>query len=86
MRDRNKEGDRPPLNKAIRWARGLSDEDIVMVLSAELMKASATYPKDTTVPLQYELVHEIKFRFENFERVPKSDERYHDDDELGSED
>lgn len=69
-----------PLPKSIRWARSLSDRDIVTILNAALFKAGARHPKDH-VELQYELVHEIKHRFAAFERVPKKGYEDEDDDD-----
>lgn len=76
-----------PLNKAIKWARSLSDREIATILGSALMGAGAKHPKDTHVSLQYELIHEIKFRFERFERVPRHrDDHDYEEDDAGSED
>ena len=73
-----------PLSKAIRFARSLSDRDIVVILNAALFKAGSRHPKDH-VELQYELVHEIKHRFQAFERVPKKAYDEEDDDDYDME-
>jgi hypothetical protein len=70
-----------PLPKSIRWARSLSDRDLVLILNAALFKAGTRSPKEH-VELQYELVHEIKHRFAAFERVPKKSNYEEDDDDY----
>lgn len=70
MEQRDREN-KKPLTKAIKWARSLTDHEIATILGAELMRAGAVKPKDPYIQIQYELAHEMKFRFEYFDRIPQ---------------
>ncbi len=85
MYEDNRRSDRP-LSKQIRWARSLNDHQIAVILGAELMKSRAGQSRESTVSLMYELVHEMKYRFERFDRIPKQGHDGHDDDEDGLSD
>ena len=72
-----------PTQTRIKWARGLSNDDICDFLQGKLLESRAD--RNTTVPLLNELVHEIKHRLSvsNYDFRRSQD---YDDDPDGEED
>lgn len=57
-----------PKTNGIKFARGLSSRELVMILQHELLRARSTIP-ESQVHLPTELVHDIKFRLEYYARA-----------------
>lgn len=73
-----------PTQTRIKWARGLSNDDICDYLQGKLLESRAD--RNTTVPLLNELVHEIKHRLSvsNYDSRKYRDE--YEDEPDGEED
>lgn len=94
LKPRAKRAGATPVQKRISWSQGLRNNDIINILQCKLMEARAPSPQRTEVDLLPELVHEIKHRLTEYDRMmgdlPKATKRksYDDfgDDEEDGED
>lgn len=72
-----------PVQKRISWSQGLKNNDIINILQCKLMEARAPHPQLTEVELLPELVHEIKHRLTEYDRMmgdlPKAKRKSYDD-------
>ncbi len=73
-----------PTQTRIKWARGLSNDDICDFLQGKLLEARAE--RTSQVPLLNELVHEIKHRLSVTNYDHRKARRIYDDGPDGEED
>jgi hypothetical protein len=75
--DRPRKPERTTVN--IRFARGLSYDQLNTILQLELLRARSQSPPAKEVSLPTELIHDIKYRLryysENCGEVPRTDDR-----------
>lgn len=78
-----------PIQKRISWSQGLKNNDIINILQCKLMEARAPSPQRTEVDLLPELVHEIKHRLTEYDRMigdlPKAKQKNYDNFDDGDE-
>ena len=73
-----------PTQTRIKWARGLSNDDICDFLQGKLLESRAE--RESRVPLLNELVHEIKHRLSVTDYDHRKVRRDYDDRSGGEED
>ena len=71
MNDRNDSAGRKltPAQKHIEWARSLSNEQMVALLQDALVRCRAQHPNTHEVVLTEQVVHELKNRLTQYDKV-----------------